>query len=348
MMVPTRAIIARGARDLSVGEVAVADLGSSDVLVRISTGGICGSDLHYYQHGGFGTVRIRAPLVLGHELAGTIMACGSEVREFKPGDRVAVNPSLACGTCAYCRVGLQNHCQDMRFMGSAMRSPHVQGGFRDLLVCSASQAHKVPDHLSFGQAALAEPTAVCLHALSRAGDLVGKRVLITGAGPIGLLMVAVCRLAGAAQIVITDRLANPLEVAKATGADAAINVVDAADGLASWTERNGRFGVHFEASGSGSALIDGISALAPRGISVLIGQGAEVPLQISNLIGREIEMRGSFRFDREFGVALDHLANSRLSVSHLITATLPASQAVRAFDLALDKQASVKVQLDFT
>lgn len=233
-------------------------------------------------------------------------------------------------------------------MGSAMRSPHVQGGFRDLLVCSASQAHKVPDHLSFGQAALAEPTAVCLHALSRAGDLVGKRVLITGAGPIGLLMVAVCRLAGAAQIVITDRLANPLEVAKATGADAAINVVDAADGLASWTERNGRFGVHFEASGSGSALIDGISALAPRGISVLIGQGAEVPLQISNLIGREIEMRGSFRFDREFGVALDHLANSRLSVSHLITATLPASQAVRAFDLALDKQASVKVQLDFT
>jgi L-idonate 5-dehydrogenase len=236
----------------------------------------------------------------------------------------------------------------MRFMGSAMRSPHIQGGFRDRLVCSAAQAYKIPDDLSFGEAALAEPTAVCLHALSRAGDLVGKRVLITGAGPIGLLMVAVCRLAGAKYIVATDRLDRPLQMAMKMGADATINVSESEGHLGASAERDSLFEVLFEASGNPQALLDGISALGPRGIGVLIGQGAEVPLQVSKVIGRELDLRGSFRFDREFGSAIGYLASGRLRVANLITATLPASEAVSAFDLALDKTVSVKVQLAFT
>lgn len=343
----TRAIIARGASDLTVGDFPIEELSPGSILVRIHTGGICGSDLHYYQHGGFGAVRIKSPLVLGHEISGTIEACGAEVDGLAPGDRIAVNPSLPCGKCSYCQSGLHNHCTDMRFMGSAMRSPHVHGGFRGHLVCSDKQAYKIPDTLSFAEAALAEPTAVCLHALAQAGDLVGRRVLITGAGPIGLLMVAVARLAGAAHITVTDRVSNPLKVAQQCGADATLNVAAADLVLTAWVQENGRFDICFEASGSGPALLDGIASLAPRGICVLVGQGAEVSLEVSSLIGREIQLRGSFRFDGEFGLAVDYMSRGRLKVAHLVTATLPLDNAVSAFDLALDKQRSVKVQLQF-
>jgi L-idonate 5-dehydrogenase len=144
--------------------------------VRIEAGGICGSDLHYYLHGGFGTVRVREPMILGHEIAGTVAAIGGEVSRVAVGDRVAVNPSHPCGHCRYCRMGLQQHCTEMRFFGSAMRFPHVQGGFREQLVVGEDQAVKLPKHVPAALAAFAEPLAVCLHAVKRAGPLVGNRV----------------------------------------------------------------------------------------------------------------------------------------------------------------------------
>lgn len=346
MPTTTRAIIAGGPHDLKLGKVAVPEPGMNQVLVRIHTGGICGSDLHYYQHGGFGTVRIKEPLVLGHEIAGTIAAVGPGVTNVKPGDRVAVNPSLPCGKCEHCRSGHRNHCADMLFLGSAMRNPHVQGGFRDLLVCAAEQAILMPSNLSFAEAALAEPTAVCLHALARAGDLVGKRVLVTGAGPIGMLLVAVAQMAGAAFVAVTDRIAMPLTMATQTGADLALDVGQDPQAVASWVAANKRFDVHFEASGSSAATLDGLAALAPLGICVLVGQGAEVPLQVSNVLRTEADIRGSFRFDREYAMAIDYLSSGRLKVAHIVTATLPAAD-LTAFDLALDKSRSVKVHLAF-
>jgi L-idonate 5-dehydrogenase len=286
-------------------------------------------------------------MVLGHEISGTIAAAAEGV-SLSTGQRVAINPSLPCGECEKCREGMRNHCSNMQFLGSAMRSPHVDGGFRDFLVCDAAQAFPIPDSLSFAEAALAEPAAVCLHALAQAGDLVGRAVLITGAGPIGLLLVALCRMAGAARIVVTDRLEAPLKVALATGADHVIDVGNNSAGVDGWTGMHGRFDLHFEASGSGPALLDGLAALRPKGLCVLVGQGAEITLQVSSLISREIEIRSSFRFDREFGTALFYLGAGRLQVAHLVTATLPAAQANAAFDLALDKTKSVKVQLDFS
>jgi L-idonate 5-dehydrogenase len=344
----TRAIIASGPHDLKLGEVGVTEPGPGQVLIRIQSGGICGSDLHYYQHGGFGTVRIKEPLVLGHEIAGTVVSAGAGVTHVAAGDRVAVNPSLPCGKCERCLAGHRHHCTDMRFFGSAMRTPHVQGGFRDLLVCAAEQAVPLPANLSFAEAALAEPTAVCLHALARAGDLVGKRVLITGAGPIGMLLVAVARMAGAAFIAVTDRIAMPLGMATRTGADLALDVGADPQAIASWVAANRQFDVHFEASGSAAATLDGLAALAPLGICVLVGQGAEVPLQISSVIRTEADIRGSFRFDREYQMAVDYLGSGRLKVGHIVTSTLPAARAIEAFDLALDKNQSVKVQLDFS
>ncbi len=211
-----RAIVIHAAKDLRIETSAVADLGVNDVEVRIEAGGICGSDLHYYQHGGFGTVRIKQPMILGHEVGGRIARVGTAVTNLKAGQRVAVNPSRPCGACRYCSQGQQQHCLDMRFYGSAMRFPHIQGAFREVLVTDARQCIAVADGMSAAEAAMAEPLAVCLHAGRQAGPLLGRRVLVTGSGPIGILCMMVARRAGAAEIVATDIADAPLKVAART------------------------------------------------------------------------------------------------------------------------------------
>jgi L-idonate 5-dehydrogenase len=182
--------------DLRVEQVPTPELGSDQLQLRVRCGGICGSDLHYYRHGGFGTVRIQEPMVLGHEVAGVIEAVGTAVGSFVAGDRIAVSPSRPCGRCRYCQEGLQNHCLDMRYYGSAMRNPHVQGAFRQQLVVETHQAHRLADSVSDGEGSMAEPLSVALHAVRRAGPLLGKRVLVTGCGPIGALVVIAARRGG--------------------------------------------------------------------------------------------------------------------------------------------------------
>jgi L-idonate 5-dehydrogenase len=186
-----KAVIIHAAKDLRIEEREAEPLGPGQVEVGIEAGGICGSDLHYYNHGGFGTVRLREPMILGHEVAGTVRALGQGVSGLAVGDRVAVSPSRPCNACRYCLAGLQNQCLDMRFYGSAMPMPHIQGAFRQRLVAEAWQCHRIEDGISINEAAFAEPFAVTLHAVNRAGSLLGKRVLVTGgAGYIGAITAA--------------------------------------------------------------------------------------------------------------------------------------------------------------
>ncbi len=343
----TRAVYVHGPHHIEIAEAPVGQVGPDEVKVAVAVGGICGSDLHYYHNGGFGAVRLKAPMILGHELSGTVIETGQQVVELRPGLRVAINPSLPCGDCDNCRRGWANHCSNMRFYGSAMRNPHVHGGFRDLLVCKASQAVPVGDRVSFAEAALAEPLAVCLHAVNQAGPLLGKNVLITGAGPIGVLLAASARLAGAARVVITDIVDAPLRIAREIGADHAVNVASDPDGITDDVRRNGTFDVAFEAAGRGETVLAAIAALRPRGVLVLVGQGAELALQASSLVGREIELRGSFRFGEEFNMAAGYLSSGRLNLKALISSTLPAESAVEALEMASDKSRAMKVQLAF-
>lgn len=343
-----KAVVIHAAGDLRVDEVGEpAALGPDDVRVKISAGGICGSDLHYFRHGGFGTVRLREPMILGHEIAGTILDVGPAVTHLGPGQRVAVNPSLACGHCKFCREGLQNHCLDMQFYGSAMRFPHVQGGFRDILTCSAVQAVPVPDTVDLTEAAFAEPLAVCLHAVRRAGSLLGQRVLVTGAGPIGVLIVAAARRAGAAEIVVTDIVDPPLAIARAVGADRAINVAAEPDALSAYAPHKGAFDVMFEAAGSASPLLAALAVVRPRGIIVQVGQGAEATLPMSVIVTKEIDLRGTFRFHSEFATAVGFIAGRLVDVRPLLTEIVGVDDARRAFELASDKGLSMKVQLAF-
>jgi L-idonate 5-dehydrogenase len=342
-----RALVIHAPHDLRVEELSVAPLAAHEIAVRIAAGGICGSDLHYYHHGGFGTVRIKEPMILGHEIAGVVEAVGAEVTTVQPGARVAVSPSRPCGTCRYCQQGQQNHCLDMRFYGSAMRFPHVQGAFRDVLVCDAAQAHPVADAVSLGEAACAEPLAVALHAARRAGPLLGRRVLVTGCGPIGALAILAARAAGAAEIVVTDLAAAPLAVGEKLGADRAVNVAAEPDALADYGADKGHFDVLFEASGSGAALAGALAALRPRAIIVQLGLGGDISLPINTVVAKELELRGTFRFHEEFALAVAMIGARRIDVRPLLTATLPLEQAREAFDLASDRSRAMKVQLAF-
>jgi L-idonate 5-dehydrogenase len=341
-----KAAVIHAPRDLRIEEAEIPAMGPRDVKVRIRAGGICGSDLHYYQHGGFGTVRLKQPMILGHEIAGEVMEVGAEVTRVHPGDRVAVNPSQPCGHCRFCLDGQPNHCSDMRYYGSAMRMPHMQGGFREVLVCSEAQAVPIPASLSLELAAFAEPLSVCLHAARQAGPLLGKRVLVTGSGPIGALAILVARQAGAREVVATDITDAPLEVARRIGADAALNTLRDPDALTRYKADKGYFETVFEASGSAVALTGAMEITRPGGTIVQLGlSGGEMSLPINMLVAKEITLRGTFRFHAEFEWAVDFLASGAIDVAPLLTEIVPLAEAVRAFDLAGDRTRAMKVQL---
>ncbi|TCZ53643.1 L-idonate 5-dehydrogenase [Roseicella aquatilis] len=342
-----RAVVIHAPKDLRVEERAPAEPGPGQVRIRIRAGGICGSDLHYYQHGGFGAVRLREPMVLGHEVAGTVEALGEGVSGLALGVGVAVNPSLPCGACRFCLAGQPNHCLDMRFYGSAMRLPHVQGGFSETLVCEAARAVPLPEGMDTTLAAFAEPLSVCLHAARQAGPLMGARVLVTGAGPIGTLAVAVTRHAGAREIVVTDLLSTPLLTARRMGADRTVAVAEDPDALRGYALDKGHFDVVFEASGSAAALKTAIEVARPGATIVQLGLGGDVSLPLSALVAKEIALRGTFRFQEEFTLAVELLARGAIDPMPLLTARLPLEEAVAAFELAGDRGKAMKVQLAF-
>ncbi|AZO25971.1 L-idonate 5-dehydrogenase [Mesorhizobium sp. M1E.F.Ca.ET.045.02.1.1] len=341
-----RVVVLRQPLDLHVEERATPSPGAGEVLVRIERGGICGSDLHYFRHGGFGTVRMKEPMILGHEIAGRVEALGAGVSGPAVGTAVAVNPANSCGACAFCRAGQPIHCLDMRFLGSAMRTPHVQGGFAEHLICRAENAVPLTKGSNPSAGAFAEPLAVTLHAVAQA-PVYGSRVLIIGAGPIGTLLVLAARFAGAREIVVTDVQDKPLDYAAKAGADRTINVARHADGMNVYAAGKGYFDVIFEAAGQGATVASALHFIKPRGTLVTVGQGATTELSVSMIVTKEIALKGSFRFDTEFALAVDLIGSGRIDVAPLLSNTLPLAEARKAFELASDKSQSMKVQIAF-
>jgi L-idonate 5-dehydrogenase len=342
------ALVIHAPGDLRVEDVPTPPVGPREVRVRVRAGGICGSDLHYFQHGGFGAIRLQQPMVLGHEVAGVIEETGTDAGGFKVGERIAICPSHPCGHCKYCQRGLQNHCLDMRYFGSAMRMPHVQGAFRKEIVVGIAQAYRLADGVSDAEGSMAEPLAVALHAVNRAGPLLGKSVIVTGCGPIGALVVIAARRAGAAFIAATDVVSAPLRSAAKVGADLTVNVAEEPDALKPYAADKGRFDVLIEASGNERALRAGFEVLRPRGVIVQLGlSGTEMTLPINMIVAKEFDLRGAFRFHEEFGVAVEMINRRLVDLKPLISASLPYRDAGRAFALAADRSQSMKVVLEF-
>lgn len=342
-----KAIVIHAARDLRIEDQKVSDPGPGEVQIRLAAGGICGSDLHYYNHGGFGAIRLREPMVLGHEVSGHIARLGPDVSGLSVGQLVAVSPSRPCNACTFCLEGARNHCLNMRFYGSAMPFPHIQGAFREVLNADAGQC-AIADGLTPGEAAMAEPLAVTLHATRRAGGMVGKSVLVTGCGPIGILSILAARRAGADRIVATDLSDFTLGLARQVGADTVINMKDHPDGLDPFTANKGTFDVLYECSGAAPALTAGIHAMRPRGTVIQLGLGGDMTLPVQVMTAKELSFKGSFRFHEEFFTGVSLMQKRLIDVKPLITHTLGIDDAVAAFEIASDRTRAMKAQIAFS
>lgn len=342
-----RAIVIHAAKDLRVEERPEETPGEGQLRLRLATGGVCGSDLHYYNHGGFGTVRLREPMILGHEVSAYVESVGPGVTGYTEGQLVAVSPSRPCRACKYCLEGLPNQCLNMRFYGSAMPFPHIQGAFREVLVADQFQCVDATG-LTPGEAAMAEPLAVTLHATRRAGDMLGKRVLVTGCGPIGILSILAARRSGAQEIVATDLSDFTLALARKVGADRTINMASEPDALAAYNADKGYFDVLYECSGAAPALAGGIAALRPRGIILQLGLGGDMSVPMMAITAKELDLRGSFRFHPEFAVGVSLMQNGLIDVKPLITHTVGLDKAEEAFLLASDRSQAMKAQISFS
>nr|BFD85736.1 L-idonate 5-dehydrogenase [Streptomyces sp. Xyl84] len=335
--------VIHGQGDLRVEELPVPEPGPGQALVAVRYGGVCGSDLHYWRHGAVGDFRLREPMVLGHEVAGTVVSYGPGAGGPAPGTAVAVHPATPCGTCPECADGRRNVCRDTRYLGSAARFPHVQGGFAARVAVPAAQVRPLPAGLGLRRAALAEPLSVALHALRRAGDVTGRHLLVAGAGPIGCLVVAAARAAGAARVTVTDLLPRALRYASAAGADTVVRADDPAD--PGWPSEAD---VAVEASGVAAGLDTCLRLVRRGGVVVQLGMlpAGRSPFAGNLVVSREIELRGAFRFDTEFDGALRLLAAGPV-FDELVSAVVPVADAEAAFALAADRARSCKVLLDF-
>jgi len=341
-----KTIVIHDKKDLRIEQRDTMPPSADEVQVQVATGGVCGSDLHYYNHGGIGTIQLREPMILGHEVAGHVSAIGANVKNLVEGDLVAISPSRPCYQCKYCLAAMHNHCLNMRFYGSAMPWPHIQGAFRESINVLGSQC-VVANELTSAQAAMAEPLAVTLHATRRAGELLGKRVLITGAGPIGVLSIICARRAGALEIVATDLATNALAQATAAGADQVINVGDHADALDAYSKDKGYFDVLYECTGVASALATGINALRPGGVIMQLGLGGDMSLPMMAITAKELCIRGSFRFHEEFSLAVELMSVGLVDVAQLVTHTFSIDDAEQAFITANDRSIAMKTQISF-
>jgi L-idonate 5-dehydrogenase len=344
-----RVCVIHQARDLRLEEHDRPSITPQGVLIRVRAGGICGSDLHYYFEGRNGDFAIREPFVPGHEVSGEVFQVGAEVTRVAAGQRVAIHPGRNCGRCFACRDGRGNLCRNVFFMGSASRFPHMQGGFADYVLVDESQCHAVSPDLPFATAAFAEPLAVALHAVERAGPMLGRLVLITGAGPIGLLVLLAARRAGAETICITDILDEPLALARQIGADITINVGQGGGSLEQEIQRTAGFEVAFEISGNPAGLATCLEAVRPGATVVQVGTlpPGKFPVAGNLVMAKEIDLRGAMRFDREFAHSVACLDRGLIDVKPLLTASVPAEEASAAFDLAKQRNKHSKVQITF-
>jgi L-iditol 2-dehydrogenase len=317
-----RVAVLRGPGDLAVEHRPVPLPGPGEVLVRVQSVGVCGSDTHYYEHGRIGRFVVEQPLVLGHEAAGTVAEVGPRVRTPAVGQRVSIEPGVPDFTCAQCLAGRYNLCPGMRFFAT----PPIDGAFAELVVVHSAFAHPVPDAIGDDAAALLEPLSVGIWACRKARVSAGARVLITGAGPIGLVCLQTALAFGATEVAVSD--VNPARLALATELGAT-TVVDARTADLGGLPRPPQ--VLLECSGFPPAIGAGIRALDRAGRAVLVGMGAdEIPLPLSVLQERELEITGTFRYANTWPTAIELAATGRVNLDRLVTGIYPLHQAEKA------------------
>ncbi|GAB3260452.1 MDR/zinc-dependent alcohol dehydrogenase-like family protein [Arthrobacter pigmenti] len=337
------AVVAHAAGHLRVDDIRLEDPAPGEAVIEIAYGGICGSDLHYWQHGAAGESVLKAPMVLGHEVVGTVAVAAADGSGPAAGTAVAVHPATPRGTGERYPVDRPNLSPEGTYLGSAARVPHTDGAFVEYANLPTHMLRPLPGELSLRNAAVAEPAAVAWHAVGRAGDVAGKRALVIGCGPIGCLAIAVLKRAGAAQITAVDVLDAPLETARAAGATATLRAGES-EAIAA-VEAD----VVIESSGNHHGLGSAIKGAMRGGRVVMVGllPGGAQPVAVSRAITRELELVGSFRFNDEIDEVLSALADGSLDAGPVVTHEFGVEDAVEAFEMANDPGRSGKVLLRF-
>ncbi|WP_439257825.1 L-idonate 5-dehydrogenase [Lonepinella sp. BR2271] len=346
MNINTLSCVVKGEKSVDVmpQEIEFDKKSADQTLIKITRGGICGSDLHYYLHGKVGNFAVQHPMILGHEVIGIIEKTNDP--NLYVGQKVAINPSKPCQHCKYCLSGESNQCETMRFFGSAMYNPHVDGGFTQYKVVDNAQCIPYPQDAKDEIMVFAEPLAVTIHAAKQAGDLQGKKVFISGVGPIGCLTVAAVKALGATEIVCTDVSQRCLDLAVQMGATRVLNAQDGDFSL--YLAHKGEFDVCFEASGHPSSIERCFAVVKARGTVIQIGMGGAVPqFNAMTLIAKEINWKGSFRFVEEFNTAVEWLGSGKIDPTPLHSATFDFHQLEQALQTATNKNEISKVQLTF-
>jgi L-idonate 5-dehydrogenase len=345
--VPEQALglVAHAAGDVRVELVPVPRPAADEVVLRVAYGGICGSDLHYWQHGAAGVSILREPMLLGHEMSGTVLRAAADGSGLPAGTLVTLHPGTphpGDGSVRY-PVDRPNLSPAGTYLGSAALLPHTQGVFAQYVVVPSRMLRRLPAAVPLRTAVLVEPASVAWHAVSRAGNVTGKRALVVGAGPIGALVVAALRHRGAAEVVAVDLHPEPLLRAAELGATSTILAADTA------AVQRLDVDVAFESSGAPAGLRAAVEATTRGGRVVMIGlpSPGEHPVAVSAAIARELELVGSFRFNDEIDAVLAALGSQTLPIEPVITHEFPVADALAALQIARDPTRSGKVLLTF-
>ncbi|KAG5848787.1 sorbitol dehydrogenase isoform X2 [Anguilla anguilla] len=319
--------------DLRLEHRPVPEPGPNEVLVQMHSVGICGSDVHYWQHGRIGSYEVKKPMVLGHEAAGRVIKVGSGVKHLQPGDRVAIEPGVPREMDEFFKTGRYNLSPTIFFCAT----PPDDGNLSRYYKHSANFCYKLPDSVTYEEGALIEPLSVGIYACRRAQVTLGSTVLICGAGPIGLVCLLVAKAMGASHVAISDLIAERLEMAKELGADFLLQVKrgDTPEELAKKVE--GQLGrqpqATIECTGVESSIQTAIYATRRGGVVVLVGLGSEmVTVPLLSAAVREVDIRGVFRYSNTWPVAINMLASKQVNVKPLVTHRFPLEEAVQAFE----------------
>ena len=311
-----------------------------EVLVKLEYVGVCGSDLHYYEHGRIGDFIVQFPFVLGHEAGGVVVETGSQVKHLKPGDRVALEPGKTCGCCEFCKTGRYNLCPDVIFFAT----PPVDGVFQEYVAHEANLCFKLPDNVNTMEGALIEPLAVGFHAAITAGAKMGQTALVTGSGCIGLVSMLALKALGVSQIFVSDVVKKRLEKAKALGASEVINVAEK-DLIKTVKKLSGGKGLDLviETSGAETAAAGGIGVLKKGGTLMVVGysQTGMMNLPMGQALDKELTIKTIFRYRHVYPLAIDAVANGKVDIKNIVTNVFDFDDIQNALDKSIHNKAEI-------
>ncbi len=330
-----RAAVMHGTHDIRLEERPVPEPDPKEVLVEIKAVGVCGSDVHYYEHGRIGSFVVEKPLILGHESSGVVVDLGNEVTKHEVGERVTLEPGVPCGRCRECRAGRYNLCPDVRFFAT----PPIDGAFANYVTIHEDFAFRLPDSMSDEVGALMEPLSVGIWASWKARIRGGEHVLVTGAGPIGLLAMRVALAFGATEATITDVSEERLEIARRSGATRAINVANEP-----LPDAGVEVDALIECSGNPAALKDGIRCIRPAGMAVVVGMGPgeETSIPLSYIQSKEITLTGTFRYANTYPTAIGLVSSGKVSLDDFATSHYGLDDTEEALQASGKDPANVK------